>query len=608
MNRKSIILSAWLLTSAAHAFAQQEVPQESTFLNPERVTIKDSRDSMNITIKGRQGEPDFTFSRTVMYPSDEVTVTRERRTHPSFPIPFGVNSVKGKEKAFRMKGTRTFVVNGFECVVHRSSDDDVHISRKLTSYLANEADSVLHIPAFVEYEGKRYNVGSISKKGFAGNTDIKHLIIDEGVWAIGEEAFICCTNLQSVRIPASIEDIGWEIFGSCPNLKSITVDPANKEFDSRDNCNAIIETESNTLVAGCGGSSIPSSVTTIGDAAFASCLNMESITIPEGVKRIEDLAFVGCYYLKSISLPQSLEYLGGYVFWDCTSLTSIVIPKNVKEIGYGYGNLFRGCNQLKSLTVEEGNSRYDSRSACNAIVETATNTLVTACAGTRIVEGIETIVEEAFTGMPIHSLHLPKTVSKIENYAFFNCEELVSITVDEENPVYSSPAGSNALLTKDGKTLVLGCGATVFPEGITHIGEGAFGGNRVPMGTLSLPEGIKVIGERAFSQCPNLWIITIPSSVDSIGEYAFSYCRNLNVASLKGGGKKLAFGAFFECEKLVAIELPQGMESIGNIAFSHCTNLYSVSLPSTLQEVGFESFEDCPCEKEVLQLVQKNKK
>ena len=86
MNRKSIILSAWLLTSAAHAFAQQEVPQESTFLNPERVTIKDGRDSMNITIKGRQGEPDFTFSRTVMYPSDEVTVTRERRTHPDFPI------------------------------------------------------------------------------------------------------------------------------------------------------------------------------------------------------------------------------------------------------------------------------------------------------------------------------------------------------------------------------------------------------------------------------------------------------------------------------------------------------------------------------------------
>ena len=50
------------------------------------------------------------------------------------------------------------------------------------------------------------------------------------------------------------------------------------------------------------------------------------------------------------------------------------------------------------------------------------------------------------------------------------------------------------------------------------------------------------------------------------------------------------------------------MESIGNIAFSHCTNLYSVSLPSSLQEVGFEAFKDCPCEKEVLQLVQKNKK
>lgn len=605
MNRKSIILSAWLLTSAFHAFAQQEVPQESTFLNPERVTIKDGRDSMNITIKGRQGEPDFTFSRTVMYPSDEVTVTRERRTHPDFSIPFGFNSVKDKEEAFEMKGTRTFIVNGFECVVHRSSDDDINISRKLTSYLANKADSVLHIPAFIEYEGKRYNVSGISKKGFAGNTDIKHLIIDEGVWDIGDEAFICCTNLQSVRIPATAEYFGLNAFGSCPNLKSIIVDSANKEFDSRDNCNAIIETKSNTLAVGCGESSIPSSVTTIRQGAFANCLNMESITIPEGVKQIEDEAFAGCYHLKSISLPQSLEYLGMYVFWNCTSLPSIVIPKNVKEIKHG--GLFQGCNQLKSLTVEEGNGRYDSRSACNAIVETATNTLVTACAGTRIVEGIGAIGEEAFTGMPIHSLHLPKTVSKIENYAFYNCEELVSITVDEENPVYSSPAGSNALLTKDGKTLVLGCAGTVFPEGITHIGEGAFWGNRVPMGALSLPEGIKVIGERAFSHCPNLWMLTIPSSVDSIGEYAFSYCPKLNIACLKGGGKMLAYGIFYRCEKLVAIELPQGMESISNIAFSHCTNLYSIGLPSSLQEVGRNAFKDCPCEKEVLQLVQKNK-
>lgn len=603
MNRKSIILSAWLLTSAFHAFAQQEVPQESTFLNPERVTIKDGRDSMNITIKGRQGEPDFTFSRTVMYPSDEVTVTRERRTHPDFSIPFGINSVKDKEEAFEMKGTRTFIVNGFECEI--LTDSTVSISRPHVAYLTNEiADSVLHIPACVEYNGKTYQVKDIAIRGFAGNIDIKHLIIDEGIKNINPWAFICCYNLESIHIPASLSFIGNGIFGSCYNLRNIVVDPANKIFDSRDNCNAVIRKSHGILVVGCANTHIPKGVTQIGYSAFSNCCSLESITIPEGVTQIGGFAFSSCIDLKSISLPQSLEHIDNDAFTGCTSLQSVVIPKNVEVIER---SLFRSCNQLKSITVEKGNKRYDSRQNCNAIIETESNKLIAACVGTRLIEGIEEIGEYAFDGVPLYDLHIPKSVTSAERWAFSGCDNLKSITVDEDNPTYTSPAGSNVLLTKDGKTLIKGCPTSIIPQGVTTIGEEAFSRVNIIAPFFFLPEGLKEIGHMAFYSCTNLYQVIVPSSVEYISEHAFAACPDLSTALLKGGGKTLGPYAFAACKRLRIIQLPEGMTTIEHGAFYGCTNLYGIGLPSSLQEVGRNAFEDCPCEKEVLQLVQKNK-
>ncbi len=604
MNRKSIILSAWLLTSVAHAFAQQEVPQESTFLNPERVTIKDSRDSMNITIKGRQGEPDFTFSRTVMYPSDEVTVTRERRTHPSFSIPFGVNSIKEKEETFEMKGTRTFVANGFECEI--LADSTVSISRMPVAYLTDAVtDSVFHIPAFVEYDGKTYQVRDIAIRGFAGNIDIKHLIIDEGIKSINPWAFICCYNLESVHIPASLSFIGNGIFGSCYNLKSIVVDSANTVFDSRENCNAVIRKSHGILVVGCANTHIPKGVTQIGYNAFNNCYSLESITIPEGVTQIAEHAFSGCIDLKAIILPQSLEHIDNDAFVGCTSLQSVVIPKNVTFVGR---SLFSNCNQLETITVEKGNKRYDSRQNCNAIIETESNKLIAACIGTRLIEGIEEIGEYAFDGVSLYDLHIPKSVTSAEQWAFSGCNNLKSITVDKDNPAYTSPVGSNVLLTKDGKTLIKGCPSSIIPQGITKIGEEAFSRVNFTNSCFYLPEGLKEIGHMAFYSCTNLYQVIVPSSVEYISEHAFANCQDLNIAFLKGGGKILGPYAFAACKRLGIIRLPEGMTTIEHGAFYGCTNLYGIGLPSSLQEVGRNAFKDCPCEKEVLQLVQKNKK
>ena len=484
-------------------------------------------------------------------------------------------------------------------------DSTLIISRKPCPYFMEETtDSVFRIPSAIEYEGKTYQVSRIAKRGFVANADIKHLVIDEGIKQIDEEAFSSCINLRSVQIPASIDYIGELIFSKCYNLKKIIVDSANEDYDSRDYCNAIIETEREMLIAACPQSRIPSSVTTIGVGAFANCVNLRNITIPEGITRIEDLAFSGCENLDSISLPQSLEYIGQYVFEGCTSLQSIIIPKNVKKIAYG--GLFSNCNHLKTLSVEAENKVYDSRQDCNAIIETANNTLVTACVGTHLVEGIQEIGEHAYEGLPLYSVHIPKTVIKIGHGAFFQCNKLMSITVDNENPSYTSPAESNAILTKDAQILVLGCAGTVFPKGIVEIGECAFSGNEVPAKTLFLPEGIKVIREFAFSQCANLQMVVIPSSVESIENWAFSSCPNLNIVQLKGGCKNLNSSAFFNSKRLAVVDLPKGITTIGYSTFAGCANLHSVSMPSSLIEIKHGAFEDCPCEKDVLQMIQRN--
>ena len=118
---------------------------------------------------------------------------------------------------------------------------------------------------------------------------------------IGRTAFFGCLALTSITIPNSVADISDSAFGNCPSLESIVVEDGNPVFDSRDNCNAIIETETNTLLAGCKSTVIPNSVTTIARAAIAYSSGLTSIVIPNSVTSI-----------------------GQYAFYDCTGLTSVI--------------------------------------------------------------------------------------------------------------------------------------------------------------------------------------------------------------------------------------------------------------------------------------------
>lgn len=271
-------------------------------------------------------------------------------------------------------------------------------------------------------------------------------------------------------------------------------------------------------------------------------------------------------------------------------MQSLVIPKNVNEIMGVY--TFYGCNSLQSLTVEEGNTVYDSRQNCNAIVETKSAKLIAACANSHLVDGIKTIGDLAFSGVAIRELSFPKTLTQIEPQAFSDCKELSTVSVAEDNPLFCSPFGSNVVLTKDSTTLVLGCTNSVILNNVSKIASYAFAGKYVPE-ILYLPKGLKVIGDYAFSQCDNLFQVVLPSSVTSIGEGAFYGCRNLSVTQLQGTFKELPEMVFGNCEKLVVVNIPEGVENIRRKAFSGCRTITNLRLPSSLLTIDKEAFYGC---------------
>ena len=252
------------------------------------------------------------------------------------------------------------------------------------------------IPETVDYDDKTYSVTSIGEEAFRycsgltsvtiGNSvtsigtgaffaceGLTSVTIGNSVTSIGSGAFRFCSGLTSVTIPNSVTSIGDYAFYGCSALESIIVEEGNTIYDSRENCNAIIETATNTLIAGFKNTVIPYSVTSIGDWAFSGC----------------------------------------------SSLTSVTIPNSVTSIGEG---AFSYCYGLESIIVEEGNTICDSRENCNAIIETATNTLIYGCKNTVIPNSVTSIGDGAFnycTGLT--SITIPNSVTSIGEAAFAGC-------------------------------------------------------------------------------------------------------------------------------------------------------------------------------------------
>lgn len=228
---------------------------------------------------------------------------------------------------------------------------------------ASSVESVI-IPESVTYIGERAfrdcdnlksvvlpNSLTIMKEGlFDGCSKLTSIVIPESVTLIERDVFYGCDSLEAVHIPQKVEEIMPGQFEGCDSIISITVDKKNPNYDSREGCNAIIETKTNTLIAGCNKSVIPSTVEEIFDDAFSGCSMLCSITIPNSVIRIEDGAFAECHNLTEIEIPESVQYIGNEVFGECSKLKSVVIKgKDTKLRDRSFGN-----SPIQSILVPKG--------------------------------------------------------------------------------------------------------------------------------------------------------------------------------------------------------------------------------------------------------------
>lgn len=430
----------------------------------------------------------------------------------------------------------------------------------VTREMPGEYSGDIVVPSNIDYNGKNYKVTHIFAYAFDRCENLKSVTISEGVTTIYTAAFFDCNGLSdiifpkslsvlrdyiaincpaltNVFIPEGVTEIGLCPFEQCPGIKSVIVDKANKKFDSREDCNAIISTELNQMIFGCQNTIIPSSVTSIGPWAFEKCSELQTLVIPQGVTSIGELAFAGCEGLVSVTIPNSVSSIGKQAFEYCRSMSSITIPEGVTAIE---DNTFTDCFSLSlvvlpnSLTGIGSNtfhncpfSTIDIPNSVTSIGESAFSSCSN-LSSINLPNSLIAISDNVFNSCTnLVSIYIPVSVNDICVNAFYGCSNLNSITVDSGNNTYDSRDNCNAIIRTSDNTLVLGCKKTVIPDGIISIGDQAFN-YCTDLRAITLPNSVTTIGNGAFYNCKFLNEVVMGSEVKSLGNYVFSGCMSLN--------------------------------------------------------------------------------
>ena len=192
------------------------------------------------------------------------------------------------------------------------------------------------------------SVETIYESAFNGCVRMVNVTFHEGLAFIDNLAFFSCKSLQSINIPSSLTSLASTAFKGCNSVESISVANDNTVYDSREDCNAIILTETNTMVLGCSNASFPETVTSIGNAAFSGCTNLIELDVPETIVSIGPSAFSNCSGLVSVHLPSSISIIENGVFSECTKLTEVHLPEGLMRIGV---SAFGQCRNLPSISI-----------------------------------------------------------------------------------------------------------------------------------------------------------------------------------------------------------------------------------------------------------------
>ncbi len=493
---------------------------------------------------------------------------------------------------------------------------------------------VVSIPDAVEYNGKTYRVTSIGeeafcetyvkivnipesvtyigKKAFGDCEGLISVSIPENVTYIGELAFKYCEGLISISIPENVAYIGEQAFKGCSSLTSIKVSEGNAKYDSRNNCNAIIETETNTLIAGCQKTVIPAGIKSIGSHAFQGCTGLTSITIPKGVTSIGDWAFVDCAGLTSINIPNSVTSIGDEAFRGCEGLTSVHITDLAAWCNIAFENnpldyahhLYLNGQEITHLVIPNSVSNISDYafSGCSGLTSVTIPNSVT---------GIGDYAFDECNNLT--SVTIPNSVTSIGRGAFRDCSGLTSVRVGMAKPI---GIYDNTFTNRRNATLYVPLGSVYeygeadyweeFKE-IVGLEESVIEADglyyqltnsnaiNAKIGQIVLPSNsdvaIVVEAPRGHSY-NNFNCIEIPSSIKSAGKtYPVVAIDECAFAEFKEGGPK-------------CVVIPNYVVYIAEEAFVESVTLERVEIPNSVRFIGEDAFGDCESLKEIVSFIQ----
>ena len=474
------------------------------------------------------------------------------------------------------------------------------------------ANGVLTITTkYSNYGGDMNDYSTSSRPGWYSSyrTSIKEIVVERGVFSIGDYAFVGLTNLEKVSL-------------------------------SKDSWN----------------------ISEIGAYAFQGCTKLKEVSGIEEIRTIGEGAFAQCSMLNGVNL-EYVYNVGTGAFKDCTSLTSITLSQSGSSSGTLGESIFSGCTGLKEVTLHVNPTKYMFEN-CTALAKVTLSTYYSnkeigayafqGCTGLKTIEipsNITTIGSYAFKNAGLKNIYFLGSAPTINSYAFSGvsayarypygnttwtsskcvnyggslnwshdnrCGEGVTwylnngvLTISGSGAMkdYSSTSSVpwykdrttitrvvvNSGVTSIGEYAFIGCIAATsvsIPSTVTSIGADAFY-NCKALTSVSIPSSVKAIGANAFYSCKALTGVTIPSSVKIIGDYAFQSCSAMTRLTLNSGLTDIGKYAFQNCYELTSVTLPESLATIGEYAFGGCSGLTTMTIPAGVTAIGDLAFGGC---------------
>lgn len=521
---------------------------------------------------------------------------------------------------------------------------------RISKYAFQECNNLsgdIHIPASIEM---------LPEGMFKDCISLESLTLEDGISTISNEAFSGCTSLSSISLPSTIDKIGEGVFSGCTSLHTLdipvwvfNIDGALKDsyinelhthwqiplivaddtFSGLNEDQCVLYVPENSAVnyltadvwnvfwnvvekEGEQVEKISFSDSKVKTLCVASWdLNQDGEIGVDEILRIKSLDDVFSNNSEITSFDElkyfkSLTSLSATSFQSCNSLQSITIPKFITNISV---EGFWGCNSLSSLKVMEGNTVYDSRDNCNALILSSINKLLLGTNNTVIPTTVTSIGENAFIGRAnLQEITISDAMEEIEANAFNGCTNLKRVILQSSQIMKDINQHKNFNIIFGGQVQEY-----LLEVQMTQLPSYAFE-NCTNLKTVTLPNTLIELGSYAFRNCTSLESIEIPNNVETLGLELFKGCTSLTQVTLSDNCTEVAYEMFYGCPikniilpsclnsigvrafsgcKFERMIIPEGIVSIGESAFQGCTSLSAVELPSSLQGTLKWTFSSC---------------